>query len=450
MAKPKIKLGVTRRTEYVEGDKKEVNVLEDNESKRASKLITSIQSKNDEDTSFSFKLVPFQKIRFSSENDFNTSEEECRSKGISILENGMIHSLLAVYDLEDDSYTLLSGEKRVRGCSFMKDDMESGKFNPEQEKLYESNIKPFFEKGFPCSVRTGLSRLEQKFLINAANVDVTRLTPTELANKIKEQKEIRIALAEERGEKPKKVTKEVANAFGITQRQVQKYNRINEGLIPELMELFQSEQITVNEGSHYASLTEEEQKQIVNIIKSGRKVNEDELAILKAESQKNKQQIAHLQNKLSAAQDEKDNLQRKFQADLQASLEESRKNLEAELKQSAPDPDSIQKLQEKISETERQLANQQEATSKASKELKKKEAEISQLQNQLNEAKKPLSDSEKNKLLAELKLEALQKEVTRALKDLQNGIDQYRKVYGENNEIIQSIVNEMVSVLKLK
>lgn len=239
------------------------------------KSVNSIS--NDGNTAFNLKYIPREKIQFNPNNDFNVSNIEELAN--SLLNIGMQHNLSAFYDDDKDQYILESGERRLRAC-----DMLFEKFNPmagdtetlsedakREYQLYEANIKPFFDKGFPVNVKKAkyqdeneeerkVDSIDSELRKYKANIDVRELSPQERAGYIQKVRE----LMNERnkllyGEKAVEPTKaEIAEATGTSERQLRKYDAIGK-LIPALQEEFNAGNISINKIPGIASLPEEEQ-----------------------------------------------------------------------------------------------------------------------------------------------------------------------------------------------
>lgn len=436
--KPKLGLGVTHK-EIKEQPVVEQSVQPESKPEHVpepKKIIQSINDQEDEKYPYTYKSIPFEKMRFSEDNDFNTSHEECISKGESILKNGLIHALTVVYDIDDDMYTVISGEKRVRGCMLIKEEIESGNVNEERRSLYEKHIKGFFKTGFPCNVKTGLNAIEQKLLINVANLDVTRLTAAELAQKIQEQKDLYTQLALEKGENPdKSYSSKIAQDLNIGQRQVQKYNKINENLIPELKELFDQDKMNVNEGSTFAKLSREEQLKIRDVIESGRKVDNQELHLIKLEIEEKNKKTRELEEECRQAKEKNTVLEKKLKElpDETSIKEKLKKELEAsEQSEYKKQLQEIQEEKEKIKQEKEVIA----------KELAKKEAEIKKMK-----SASEMSESEKSKIRDKMKIEAVKEEIKANIKQLNDMLNQYSSFYQEK-KVAAEIKEEVLELLK--
>lgn len=437
----------------VRGTKKELNeskvVTETNQVQDSSvlNLIDSVDSKNSEmDYPFIFRKVPVEKIIFSEDNDFDTSEMNCRRQAISVIKNQLINTLGLNYDLESDTYTMLSGEKRLRGFNYLKEDFEQPEkreSDPELYELFKKNILPFYEHGFPSRIFNGLNKIEQKIIINSANVDVTQLTSAEMAQKVKEQKELYEKLAKDKGQKIN-ATKEVAKSLKIDPRQVQKYNNINK-LIPELQDLFSEQAFNINEGATLKKLSEEEQLEMANKIRQlidteKRKAKKEDLEEMKFEIKTLKEKEEDLQQKLSKKLMESELLEKEKNSLLEKAktIEEQYLHRETELQikieeeksKNQPDQEKMNALQNKLNELnqEKQKADEEYSTA-----LSTKEAEINQLKEKLQDIQQTeISEDEKKKLKIKMQLEIMHQDTEKRIADLHTFIEKNKEFLTED------------------
>lgn len=429
--------------------KKDAKAAETDQVKDSSvlNLINNVDSKNSEtDYPFIFRKVPIDKIVFSEDNDFDTSEMNCRSKAISVIKNQLINTLGLNYDLNTDTYTMLSGEKRLRGFNYLKNDFEKPEkreADPELYELFKKNILPFYEHGFPSRIFIGLNKTEQKIIINSANVDVTQLTSAEMAQKIKEQTVLYEKLAKEKGEKIN-ATKEVAKSLKIDPRQVQKYNSINK-LIPELQDLFSEQAFNINEGASLKKLTKEEQLEMADKIRQlldteKRKIKKEDLDEMKLEIKTLREKEESLERELSKKKMESESLERE-----KISLLEKAKNIEkqfiqrenelqekikAENSKNQPDQAKMESLLSKLDELNQdKMKAEDEFTAK----LSAKENELNQLKEKLQEVQQPvISEDERKKLKIKMQLDIMHQDTEKKITEMHTFIKENRDFLSED------------------
>lgn len=231
---------------------------------------------------FNFKRIPREKIIFNENNDF--SMENIEELANSLLKNGLEHNLTGHYDDDRDLYILESGERRIRALDLLHSKFGSvARINelPESEQenfvLFRSNILPLLTEGIPFKVNSfskehnnengnRLDEIRSELRKYATNLDVRQFTPKERSEYISKVKKLLEEEASLLGKN--KVTKdEIADAIGISRRQLHKYELLD-SLIPRFKELFENKKLRIEAVSTLSGLTEEEQQAICNRIDS--------------------------------------------------------------------------------------------------------------------------------------------------------------------------------------
>lgn len=231
---------------------------------------------------FNFKRIPREKIIFNENNDF--SMENIEELANSLLKNGLEHNLTGHYDDDRDLYILESGERRIRALDLLNSKFGSvTRINelPESEQenfvLFRSNILPLLTEGIPFKVNSfskehndengnRLDEIRSELRKYATNLDVRQFTPKERSDYISKVKKLLEEEASLLGKN--KVTKdEIADAIGISRRQLHKYELLD-SLIPRFKELFENKKLRIEAVSTLSGLTEEEQQSICNSIDS--------------------------------------------------------------------------------------------------------------------------------------------------------------------------------------
>ena len=231
---------------------------------------------------FNFKRIPREKIIFNENNDF--SMENIEELANSLLKNGLEHNLTGHYDDDRDLYILESGERRIRALDLLNSKFASvTRINelPESEQenfvLFRSNILPLLTEGIPFKVNSfskehndengnRLDEIRSELRKYASNLDVRQFTPKERSEYISKVKKLLEEEASLLGKN--KVTKdEIADAIGISRRQLHKYELLD-SLIPRFKELFENKKLRIEAVSTLSGLTEEEQQAICNRIDS--------------------------------------------------------------------------------------------------------------------------------------------------------------------------------------
>lgn len=396
----------------------------------------------EENSIFKYRYVKLEKFTFNEKNDYPI--EAIEEMGNSLLFNGLQHNLVAKYDIDTDTYKILSGERRTRALQHLKKLYEEGQ-SEEWNTIYQKNIEPLLENGIPTKLDDSKDDIDEEIRLHVTNVDVRELTAAKKAAVIARLNEL-YRIKAERGEMAEGISNKIASDLKITDRQVRQYNAINEKLISGLKEEFDKNNITVKDGSKFAQLDEDEQQAILEMIRAGQKVGQSELAVIKKEKELVDNKVKELENSLSekaaqleAQQKEKEDVI-KHNEELLESLkktEESKAEQEEELRQQleseiqAENQQAIANLQSALKELQIEKMMLTRNIDSLEKESSKKKAEIEQLQKELDkQINEPtsektvvaLSDEEKQQLKIKYELEQLAQNVNSLLNNAEKKI----------------------------
>ncbi len=166
----------------------------------------------------------------------------------SIIINGLRHNLSVLYNSDNDTYRLVSGERRYRAISSMTD------------KEYNQ----LFPAGIPCKIeKSEITEIDEEIMLISANHDVR-----ESSMEVKDGKsaDLRNYTKQKVKGEIKNINAEIAKQLNISERQARKYTTA-EKLIPELSELLNNNGIDLNQADKFGKLDEDAQKSILTIIK---------------------------------------------------------------------------------------------------------------------------------------------------------------------------------------
>lgn len=355
---------------------------------------------------FGYKLVPFHKIVRNEKNDYEMTN--LTSLKESILKGELLHNFDVKYNLEKDLYTLISGERRYTAIKMLQEefqDVNSESLSLERLALYKENVEPFFTQGLPCKIlnrKKKLDEIDELILLNEANLEVRELSPVKKAAKIAELQEL-YKKRNRRDGKNDSVQEQVADTLQISKRQVRQYTAINEKLIPELKEQFDNEQITVKEGSTFAQLDEEGQKNILAIIKKQGRLDNGDLLALKEEQTIREKRIADLEkeleeknNQLTVAEEKAKNIIEKnnelilslnqTREDYAKKEEALRQNLKEEIKSN--NQEHLDELQKELAKVQNEKTSLEKHINDIEQHNKLKENELQKLREKLEEQNK--------------------------------------------------------------
>lgn len=414
---------------------------------RAQQLVENIE-KAKINTAFEGKMIPRSKLVFNKNNDYPI--EAVEKVANSILREGLAYNLVVFYDEDTDTYIIDAGEQRTRAFDYLVEKYQDFEDKESLEyKQYLLNVAPLITSGLPCKVCYGSSKLDlygelagdaqreldeidSKLRIKVTNEIKRDDDPVRKKQALDEIISLRQRKNEILGVKKKLTNKEIGKEFDISERMVQKYKAIDK-LIPELQELFRERGITLADGANYANLNEDEQRQILEMIKSGG--DKKEIEELYNQLNDIRKEILEKDKELKRLKREKaEAIEQASQAvvDAEAIEEKLRKELEKKnAAQSENDRQHIKVLEEQLHNAHAEA----EKYGTQKKELEQRSAEIEQLKNKL--AKKNVTNNSKEDILimkAALRVEREVKGLRSTLKELQEAVKDYQKVYDGSEE----------------
>lgn len=353
-------------------------------------------------TQYNFKYIPKEKIVSNPKNEMY-SQDGIEALKESILINGLRHNLSVLYNSDNDTYRLVSGERRYHAIS----------------NMTENEYKELFPLGIPCKVeKSELTEIDEEIMLISANHDVRESSMEVKRWEVSRLKELYEA-KKFKGE-IKNINAEIAKQLNISERQARKYTTA-EKLIPELSELLNNNGIDLNQADKFGKLDEDAQKSILMIIKKNGAIENAEFQSIKKLSEKQAKEA-----------------------------EQYKKELDSVLKELNEKNQTLQVLENKISQIstenqinskadiEEQLRYMTDAKNKAEKEKARLETNIEkmkQLQKEKEQRKTTISDNELKRISSIAKTE-------QALTLFENNFD----IIKNNKTIIKNDTNLRVRV----
>lgn len=179
-------------------------------------------------------------------------------------EVGLVHNIV-VYpyknDNGEDRYMLVSGERRT--------------------KAYKKMLMPTINASI---IKKPAKRSDEFKLIISANEAVRKSTVEEKLNLISEYKDLVESELKNGSFDDYDATElkaYIVDAFGVSERQADKYILINDALSPELTEMLKEEKIDINLASSIAALSEQGQNYSLSILQSDEIKTEEDFDIAK-------------------------------------------------------------------------------------------------------------------------------------------------------------------------
>ena len=264
---------------------------------------------------FKIEYINIDRIRRNEKNFYEIVDIEALAEDIKL--NGLNHNLV-VRKLDNDMYELISGERRYTALS----------------KLVNEGNKEF--NLVPCKVIES-NDIDSEIILIQANAQSRELTEVEKLTQVERLQEL-YKIKKKNGEKvPGKIRDIIANDLKLSPTQVGRYERINNKLIPELKAVIEQGNLTIANASEFSSLSEENQRVILNIINDKTNMSKQEAIDLKNKLKKIEEEkeleLKRLEeekkNQVSKLKSENENLKKKLDSN---NIEEERKEIEGQIK----------------------------------------------------------------------------------------------------------------------
>lgn len=325
-------------------------------------------------TQYNFQYIPKEKIVSNPKNEMYT-QDGIEALKESIIINGLRHNLSVLYNSDNDTYRLVSGERRYRAISSMTD------------KEYNQ----LFPAGIPCKIeKSEITEIDEEIMLISANHDVRESSMEVKRWEVSRLKELYEA-KKVKGE-IKNINAEIAKQLNISERQARKYTTA-EKLIPELSELLNNNGIDLNQADKFGKLDEDAQKSILTIIKKNGDIENAEFQSIKKLSEERAKEAEQYKKELDSVLKELNEKNQTLQV-----LEEKINQISSTKPEEPKDSDSV----------EEKLRYMTDAKNKAEKEKARLEINIEkmkQLQKEKEQRKTSISDSELKRISSIAKTE---------------------------------------------
>ena len=402
----------------------------------------------DNKSDFDLRFIEIDKIVPNPNNFYELNGIKELSENIKEFGLNQNLEVVEIHDNGEKKYRLIGGHRRY-----------------EAIKLLINDGDDRFKK-VPCKVNRSLNEIEEQLRLIKSNSDTRELTPQEKREQMKQLIELYKKKQEITGEKIN-IKKEVAAASGTYPKTVERYDNINNRLIDELKEYFDSSKITFTDAYNFATLTEEAQLAILDLLKSKDKVTKEELKTIKEankqlsdENEKNKKALEEKETLIHNLELEKKQLS-KEQADFEAEKEkiaEEKAALEEKIRT------EITKLsQEQLLKIQKDLVAANEKTEKLAKKekqlsdkLSKKDLEIEKYKKKLEEEKALQANAETatpsneqfKKAIAKSKIDELKVKVIYELDEL-TSLAKENQLVDETEDLIADLEKALNSIKSL-
>lgn len=366
------------------------------------KKANEIEAKNN----FNVQYIDIKDIERNKKNFYEIVNVDELAEDIKM--NGLNHNLV-VRKLDNGKYELISGERRYTALT----------------QLVEQGNEIFALA--PCKVIEA-NDIDSEIILIQANAQTRELTEIEKLEQVKRLTEL-YKTKKKNGEKvPGKIREIIANDLKLSSTQVGRYERINKNLIPELSDILKSGGLTIANASEFASLSEENQKVILDIINNKVEISKDEATELKIKLKKLEQEKA---DELKKIESEKIDEIRKIENEKDEALRSKKLISDEVLRLKSELDKSENKSEEEIKALENQLREE------LKKDLDNKYlAEIENIKNEANSNKE-----EKERYRKELE------EMKAKSKENKDKSDEFKENYKLVADL-KSVYQGLVSILK--
>lgn len=366
------------------------------------KKANELEAKNN----FNVQYIDIKNIERNKKNFYEIVNVDELAEDIKM--NGLNHNLV-VRKLDNGKYELISGEIRYTALT----------------QLVEQGNEIFAL--VPCKVIEA-NDIDSEIILIQANAQTRELTEIEKLEQVKRLTEL-YKTKKKNGEKvPGKIREIIANDLKLSPTQVGRYERINKNLIPELKEILENGNLTIANASEFSSLSEDNQKVILEIINNKVEISKEEATELKVKLKKLEQEKA---DELKRLENEKLVEIRKIENEKDEALRSKKIISDEVLKLKSELDKSENKSEEEIKKLENKLREE------LKKDLDNKYlAEIENIKNEANSNKE-----EKERYRKELE------EMKAKSKENKDKSDEFKENYKLVSDL-KSVYQGLVSILK--
>ena len=377
------------------------------------KKANELEAKNN----FNVQYIDIKDIERNKKNFYEIVNVDELAEDIKM--NGLNHNLV-VRKLDNGKYELISGERRYTALT----------------QLVEQGNEIFAL--VPCKVIEA-NDIDSEIILIQANAQTRELTEIEKLEQVKRLTEL-YKTKKKNGEKvPGKIREIIANDLKLSPTQVGRYERINKNLIPELKEILENGNLTIANASEFSSLSEDNQKVILEIINNKVEISKEEATELKVKLKKLEQEktdeLKRLENEklveIRKIEDEKSVEIRRIENEKDEALRSKKLISDEVLRLKSELDKSENKSEEEIKELENQLREE------LKKDLDNKY--LSEIENIKNEANSNKEEKERyRKELEEMKAKS---------KENKDKSDEFKENYKLVSDL-KSVYQGLVSILK--
>lgn len=377
------------------------------------KKANEIEAKNN----FNVQYIDIKDIERNKKNFYEIVNVDELAEDIKM--NGLNHNLV-VRKLDNGKYELISGERRYTALT----------------QLVEQGNEIFAL--VPCKVIEA-NDIDSEIILIQANAQTRELTEIEKLEQVKRLTEL-YRTKKKNGEKvPGKIREIIANDLKLSPTQVGRYERINKNLIPELKEILENGNLTIANASEFSSLSEDNQKVILEIINNKVEISKEEATELKVKLKKLEQEKA---DELKRLENEKLVEIRKIENEKSVEIRRIENEKDEALRSKKLISDEVLRLKSELDKSENKSEEEIKALENQLREELKKDLDnkyLAEIENIKNEANSNKEEKERyRKELEEMKAKS---------KENKDKSDEFKENYKLVADL-KSVYQGLVSILK--
>ena len=377
------------------------------------KKANELEAKNN----FNVQYIDIKDIERNKKNFYEIVNVDELAEDIKM--NGLNHNLV-VRKLDNGKYELISGERRYTALT----------------QLVEQGNEIFAL--VPCKVIEA-NDIDSEIILIQANAQTRELTEIEKLEQVKRLTEL-YRTKKKNGEKvPGKIREIIANDLKLSPTQVGRYERINKNLIPELKEILENGNLTIANASEFSSLSEANQKVILEIINNKVEISKEEATELKVKLKKLEQEKA---DELKKLENEKLVEIRKIENEKSVEIKRIENEKYEALRSKKLISDEVLRLKSELDKSENKSEEEIKALENQLREELKKDLDnkyLAEIENIKNEANSNKEEKERyRKELEEMKAKS---------KENKDKSDEFKENYKLVADL-KSVYQGLVSILK--
>ena len=377
------------------------------------KKANELEAKNN----FNVQYIDIKDIERNKKNFYEIVNVDELAEDIKM--NGLNHNLV-VRKLDNGKYELISGERRYTALT----------------QLVEQGNEIFAL--VPCKVIEA-NDIDSEIILIQANAQTRELTEIEKLEQVKRLTEL-YKTKKKNGEKvPGKIREIIANDLKLSPTQVGRYERINKNLIPELKEILENGNLTIANASEFSSLSEANQKVILEIINNKVEISKEEATELKVKLKKLEQEKT---DELKRLENEKLVEIRKIEDEKSVEIRRIENEKDEALRSKKLISDEVLKLKSELDKSENKSEEEIKALENQLREELKKDLDnkyLAEIENIKNEANSNKEEKERyRKELEEMKAKS---------KENKDKSDEFKENYKLVSDL-KSVYQGLVSILK--